>query len=153
MSGFTSTVRQKNSQDYEAMGKSRGGLGTKTHAAVDALGNPVRLLLTAGQVSEHTQAEALIGGFRADFVLADKGYDSDAFVAVIKGNGATAVIPPRSNRKTPRDYDKDIYKESDLVERLFQKLKAYRRVATRYERLALNYMALLNLVSTLIWLK
>lgn len=117
MSGSTSTVRQKNSQDYEAMGKSRGGLSTKIHAAVDALGNPVRLL-AAGQVSEHTQAEALIGGFRTDFVLADKGYDSDAFVAVIKGTGGTAVIPPRSNRKTPREYDKDIHKERNLVERL-----------------------------------
>jgi transposase len=74
-------------------------------------------------------------------------------MAVIKGNGATAVIPPRSNRKTPRDYDKDIYKERNLVERLFQKLKEYRRVATRYERLALNYMTMLNLASTLIWLK
>jgi transposase len=74
-------------------------------------------------------------------------------MAVIKGNGATAVIPPRSNRKTPRDYDKDIYKERNLVERLFQKMKEYRRVATRYERLALNYMTMLNLASTLIWLK
>jgi hypothetical protein len=126
----------------------------------------------------------LIEGFRADFVLADKGYDSDAFVDIIKGSGTTPVITPRSNRKTPRDYDKDIYKERNLVERLFQKLKEYRRVATHYERLALNYnnpnkfslkpspegegwdegihiatywdwyyMAMLNLVSTLIWLK
>jgi transposase len=150
LSGPTSTARQKNSQGHEAMGKSRGGLSTKIHAAVDALGNPVRLLLTAGQVSEHTRAEALVEGFRAGFVLADKGYDSDAFVEVIKGNGATPVIPPRSNRKTPRDYDKDIYKERNLVERLFQKLKEYRCVATRYERLALNYMTMLNLVSTLI---
>jgi transposase len=102
------------------MGKSRGGPGTKIHAAVDGLGNPVRLLLTAGQVSEHTQAEALIAGFRAGFVLAGKGYDSDAFVEAIKGGGATPVIPPRSNRITPRDYDKDIYKERNLVERLFQ---------------------------------
>lgn len=135
------------------MGKSRGGLSTKIHAAVDGLGNPVRLLLTAGQVSEHTQAEALIAGFSADFVLADKGYDSDAFVEVIKGSGAAAVIPPRSNRKTPRDYDKEIYKERNLVERLFQKLKEYRRVATRYERLVINYMTMLSLACVLIWLK
>jgi len=135
------------------MGKSRGGLSTKIHAAVDALGNPVRLLLTAGQASEHTQAEALIEGFDADFVLADKGYDSDAFVETIKASGAIPVIPPRSNRIAPRDYDKDIYKERNLVERLFQKLKQYRRVATRYERLALNYMTMLNLACTLIWLK
>jgi transposase len=135
------------------MGKSRGGLSTKIHAAVDGLGNPVRLLLTAGQVSEHTQAEALIAGFSADFVLADKGYDSDAFVEAIKGSGAVAVIPPRSNRKTPRDYDKEIYKERNLVERLFQKLKEYRRVATRYERLVINYMTMLSLACVLIWLK
>ena len=135
------------------MGKSRGGLSTKIHAAVDALGNPVRLLLTAGQASEHTQAEALIEGFNAGFVLADKGYDSDAFVATIKASGASPAIPPRSNRITPRDYDKDIYKERNLVERLFQRLKQYRRVATRYERLALNYLTMLNLVCTLVWLK
>jgi len=135
------------------VGKSRGGLSTKIHAAVDGLGNPVRLLLTAGQVSEHTQAEALIAGFRADFVLTDKGYHSDAFVAAIKGVRATPVIPPRSNRITPRDYDKEIYKERNLVERLFQKLKEYRRVATRYERLAVNYMTTLSLASVLIWLK
>ena len=145
----TSTVRQKNNQENEATGKPRGGLGTKTHAAVGALGNPVRLPLTAGQVSGHTQSEALIAGFRADFVLAGKGYDSDEFVV----NGAVPVIPPRSNRITPRDCDKEIYRERNLVERLFQKLKQYRRVATRHERLARNYMAMLNLVSTLIWLK
>ena len=133
------------------MGKSRGGLSTKIHAAVDGVGNPVRLLLTAGQVSEHTQAEALIAGFSAGFVLADKGYDSDAFVEAIKGSGATPVIPPRSNRITRRD--KEIYKERNLVERLFQKLKEHRRVATRYERLAVNYMTMLSLASVLVWLK
>jgi transposase len=71
---------------------------------------------------------------------------------VIKGGGATPVIPPRSNRITPRDYDKDIYKERNLEER-FQKLKEYRRVATRHERLAVNYMTMLSLASVLIWLK
>lgn len=114
------------------MGKLRGGLSTKIRAAVDALGNPVRLLLTAGQVSEHTQAEALIEGFRTGLVLADKGYGSDAFVEA----GATPLIPTRSNRKTARDYDKDIYKEREPV-----------------ERLTVNYMAMLSLVSILIWLK
>jgi transposase len=95
----------------------------------------------------------LVDGFRADFVIADKGYDADTFVEIIQGIGATPVIPPRSNRKAPRVYDKDIYKERNLVERLFQKLKQYRRVATRYERLAVNYMTMLTLVSILIWLK
>jgi transposase len=135
------------------MGKSRGGLSTKIHAAVDGLGNPVRLLLTAGQVSEPTQAEVLIAGFSADFVLADKGYGSDAFMEAIEGSAAAPVIPPRDNRITPRDYNKEIYKERNLVERLLQKLKEYRSVATRYEQLAVNYMIMLSLVNVLIWLK
>jgi len=134
------------------MGKSRGGLSTKIHAAVDALGNPLRLLLTEGQASEYGQADALIDGFQADYVLADKGYDSDHFVGIILENGAIPVIPSRMNRKEPRDYDKELYKERNLVERLFQKLKHYRRIATRYERLARNYQAMLCLVSTVIWL-
>jgi len=113
-------AQQKKHQNNEAMGKSRGGLSTKIHAAVDALGNPVRLLLTAGQTSEYTQAEALIEGFDADYVLADKGYDSDQFVSAIIAQQATPVIPPRKNRKEPRDFDKTLYKERNLVERLFQ---------------------------------
>jgi transposase len=144
--------RQKKQQNDEAMGKSRGGLSTKIHAAVDALGNPVRLLLTAGQASEYTQAEALIEGFEAGYVLADKGYDSDAFVSAITESRAIPVIPSKKNRKTPRDLDKTLYKERNLVERLFQKLKNFRRIATRYERLARNYQAMLSIVATVIWL-
>jgi transposase len=113
----------------------------------------VRLLLTVGQVSEHAQTEALIDGFLAGFVLAGKGYGSDAFVETIKASVTTPMIPPRSSRITPRDYGKDICKESSFVERLFQKLKSYRRVATRYERSALNYTAMLSLASILIGLK
>ena len=144
--------RQKKQQNEEAIGKSRGGLSTKIHAAVDASGNPVRLLLTAGQTSEYTQAEALIEGFEAGYVLADKGYDSDQFVSAIEKNHAVPVIPSKKNRKVPRDFDKVLYKERNAVERFFQKLKNFRRIATRYERLARNYQAMLSLVSTVIWL-
>ena len=144
--------RQKKQQNEEAIGKSRGGLSTKIHAAVDAFGNPVRLLLTAGQTSEYTQAEALIEGFEAGYVLADKGYDSDQFVSAIEKNHAVPVIPSKKNRKVPRDFDKVLYKERNLVERFFQKLKNFRRIATRYERLARNYQAMLGFVSTVIWL-
>ena len=119
---------------------------------VDVLGNPVRLSITEGQSSEYGQADALIEGFEAEFILADKGYDSDAFVQSVRDSGAVAVIPPRKNRVEGRDYDKTIYKERNQVERLFQKLKHYRRIATRYERLARNYMAMLSLVATMIWL-
>ena len=127
-------------------------MSTKIHAAVDALGNPVRLLLTGGQISDYQKADDLIEGFQADYVIADKGYDSDAFVQAINRTGAEAVIPPRSNRKKMRSYDEELYKDRNLVERLFQKLKHYRRIATRYERLARNYFSMLALVSTVIWL-
>jgi len=134
------------------MGKSRGGLSTKIHAAVDALGNPVRLLLTPGQASEYGQAERLVEGFTFEAVLADKGYDSDAFVEVIQRRGAEAIIPSKKNRLTPRSLDRHIYKARNLVERFFQKLKQFRRIATRYERLARNYQSMLSLVSAVIWL-
>ena len=95
----------------------------------------------------------MMAGFQADFVLADKGYDSNEFIDTIESNGAVAVIPPRKNRIESRAYDKIIYKERNFVERLFQNLKHYRRIATRYERLARNYMAMLSLVATVIWLE
>ncbi len=134
------------------MGKSRGGLSTIIHAAVDALGNPVRFILTAGQYSEIRQADALIEGFSADYVIADKGYDSDLFIVAIESGEAIAVIPSRRNRTTERAYDEHLYRERNLVERVFQKLKHYRRIATRYERLAITYQAMLSLVATVIWL-
>ena len=109
-------------------------------------------MLTEGQTSEYLKADELITGFLADYIIADKGYDSDAFVLTVTSTGAQAVIPPRSNRKELRYYDAELYKERNLVERFFQKLKHYRRIATRYERLARNYFAMLTLVSTVIWL-
>ena len=124
------------------MGQSRGGLSTRIHAAVDALGNPVRLLLTPGQQAEIKQAEALIEGFSPGYVIADKGYDAEAFLASIKATEAIALIPPRRHRTVARDYDEYLYGERNQVERLFQKLKHYRRIATRYERLAVTYLAI-----------
>lgn len=119
---------------------------------MDALGNPVRFILTAGQASECLQATALIEGFSAVYVLADKGYDSDAFIEAVQMTGASAVIPPKRNRKVLREYDKTLYKERNLVERLFQKLKHFRRIATRYEKLKRNYQAMLYLGASMIWL-
>jgi len=95
---------------------------------------------------------AFIDGFDAAYVLADKGYDSDKFIGEPEKAGATTVIPPRKNRKEQREYDQELYKERNLVERLFQKLKHFRRIATRYERLKRKYQAMLLLVSSVIWL-
>lgn len=99
----------------------------------------MRLLLTPGQASECGQAEALIEGFSFEAVLADKGDDSDDFVEVIQRRGAKAIIPSKKNRLSPRRLDRHLYKAPNLVERFFQKLKQFRRIATRYERLARNY--------------
>ncbi len=99
-----------------------------------------------------TQGEALISGLDAEHVIADKGYDSDELVGVIEAGGAKAVIPPRSNRKKPRDYDKHLYKERNLVERFLNKVKNCRRVATRYEKTARNYMAFWHLASIMVLL-
>ena len=95
----------------------------------------------------------MMAGFQGDFVLADKGYDANELIETIQSTGAVAVIPARKNRIESRAYDKIIYKERNVVERLFQKLKHYRSIATRDERLARNDMAMLSLVATVIWLE
>ncbi|WP_231897218.1 IS5 family transposase [Vreelandella subglaciescola] len=143
---------KKTAQNTEAMGKSRGGLSTKIHAAVDALGNPVRLVLTPGQASEYGAAPALLDGFSPQAVLGDKGYDSTALRDIIQAVGAEPVIPPKKNRLAHIEVDWHCYKDRNLVERFFQKIKQFRRLSTRYERLARNYQSLLCLVSAVIWL-
>src|SRR6218665_1244025 len=136
----------------QAIGRSRGGWTSKIHVVVDALGSPVRWLLTGGEVADITQAKSLLEGLKADAVLADKGYDADALIDSIQVAGATAVIPPRRNRVVQRSYDRHLYKERNLVERFFNRIKQFRRIATRYEKLARNYLSFLNLVCTYIWI-
>ena len=125
---------------------------SKIHAVVDALGNPVRWLLTGGDVADITQALPLLDGFKAAAVLGDKGYDADALIDRIQASGATAVIPPKCNRVVQRSYDRHLYKDRNLVERFFNRIKHFRRIATRYEKLARNYLSFLNLVCTYIWI-
>lgn len=127
-------------------------MSTKIHAVVDGLGNPLRWILTGGEVADITQAATLIEGLQAQAVVGDKGYDADALIALISVAGAKAVIPPRSNRREQRAYDRHVYKDRNLVERFFNRLKQFRRIATRYEKLANNFISLLNLVCTYIWL-
>ena len=127
-------------------------MSTKIHTAVDALGNPIRWILTGGEVADITQAPALIKGFDAKLIVGDKGYDADALVALINAAGARAIIPPRNNRTEQRDYDRHVYKDRNLVERFFARLKQFRRIATRYEKLARNFNAMLNLTCAYIWL-
>jgi len=137
----SSTCRgRKRGQHLQALGRSRGGLSTKIHASCDSLGNPLRFILTAGSSSDYNSALALMEGLPAEAVIADKGYDSDSIVAAIANKGALAVIPPRSHRKTPRPYDVHLYRERNLIERMFNQLKGFRRIATRYDKTALSFL-------------
>ena len=97
---------KKGGQTAQALGRSRGGFSTKIHVSVDSLGNPLRFILTGGQQHDITQAEELIAGYAGEHVLADKGYDAQEFRQHILELGMMPVIPPRSNRKEPADYDR-----------------------------------------------
>ena len=103
-------------------------------------------------MADITQAHTLIEGLNTKAVVADKGYDADALVMRIHAAGAQAVIPPRSHRTEQRAYDRHLYKDRNLVERFFNRIKQFRRIATRYEKLAQNYCAMLNLVCAFVWL-
>lgn len=147
----TRPVKKSRAED-EALGRSRGGFSTKLHAAVDALGNPLGFTLTPGQWADITQAEALIEPYMVDAVIADKGYDSDAFVACIEAREAEAVIPSRRSRNEQREINRNLYADRNKVERFFNRLKHYRRIATRYEKTARNYLSMVYLASAMIWL-
>jgi transposase len=107
----------------------------------------VKVLRTPGQAADVTQAAALIADVPAAVVIGDKGYDSRAVVAAVAARGAEAVIPSRKNSKEPRAYDTDRYKDRNLVERFWFKLKHYRRVATRYEKTARNFLGFILVAS------
>ena len=125
---------------------------TKIHALVDALGNPANLKLTAGQVHDLACAEELIENADPQALIADKAYDADPLVDRLAERDITPVIPPKSNRKTKRDCDFVLYRERNLIERFFNKIKHFRAIATRYDKLARNFLAAVQLVSTIILL-
>ncbi len=137
----------------QALGRSKGGFTTKIHAAVDALGNPIRLILTPGQAHDMPQGLSLLEGFNPKAVLADKAYDADELIDFLREKGIIIVIPPKKNRKEQRDYDSFRYRERHLVECFFNKIKQFRRVFSRFDKLAVKYLAFLQFVSVLIWLR
>jgi transposase len=144
-------------QAAQSLGRSRGGFGTKIHAAVSGLLLPVVLLLSAGQEADVSHAKPLLAGVpvgaEVKAVIADKGYDSKEVVAAIHAMGAEAVIPSLSNRKEQRDYDEDRYKDRNLAERFWQKIKQFRRVATRYEKTGRNFLAFVQVASLMVLLR
>jgi putative transposase len=113
----------------------------------------VRLLFGPGQENDMARAEALVEGFEPGAVVADKGYDADRLRDAVLDAGAEPVIPPRRHRRNPRAYDRDLYQERNLIERFFAKLKQFRRVATRYDKLLPNYRGFVQLASIAILLR
>ncbi len=143
----------KGGPEDQAIGRSRGGLSTKIHMAVRGLGCPVRFILTAGQKGDAPQAEPLIKGLPADVVMADTAYDSDALRQAIAEKGALAVIPNNPSRAIKHKLDRHLYAQRHLIECCFSKLKQFRRVATRFEKTARNYLAVVTIAATVLWLR
>ena len=135
----------------QSMGRSRGGLTSKIHALVDAHGLPVRLALTAGEAHDNRLAAKLLSRLKSGaMLLADQGYDADWIRALATEKGAWANIPPRSNRNDPVCFSPYLYRARNLF---FNKIKHCRRIATRYDKLAANYLAFVQLASIRLWLR
>ena len=135
------------------MGRSRGGLTTKIHALVNEIGLPIRFELTPGQEHDAPVCRLLLDQLQpGQSVLADKAYDADWIRELIWEQGAIDVIPSKSNRKIPKEFDAETYKLRNHIQRFFGRLKAsFRRIATRYEKTAQNFMAMIKLAAIRLW--
>lgn len=147
-------VLKKNGTAHEqALGRSRGGFTTKIHILVDGLGNPLRVLLTPGQAHDSPHAATLLDGLTFARVIADRGYAGQAVVEVIEACGAEVVIPPHQRAKELREYDHWWYRERHLVECFINKIKQFRRVFSRFDKLAHRYLGFVQFTSVLVWLR
>jgi transposase len=135
------------------LGRSRGGFSTKIHVSVDALGNPLRFALSGGERHDITQAQSLVAGLVSDHVIADRAYDADEFITFVIQQGGEPVIPPRKRRKEPREYDDWLYRERHLVGCYINKIKHYRHIFSRFDKLATRLLGFLSFVGALIWLR
>lgn len=142
----------KGGPQIQAIGRSRGGNTTKIHALVDALGNPLHVHLTAGNIHDVSEAAKLVEQAQGKNFIADKGYDANHVIEAVEKKGMTAVIPSTASRKVKRTIDGHTYKERHLVENFFCKIKRYRRVATRYEKNAINFLGFVLFASIRVWL-
>ena len=143
----------KKSDENQAIGRSRGGLSTKIHTLVDGLGNPIGFHLTGGEAHDLVGADHLLPDLQAEALIADKAFDADKrVIEPLTAAGKTAVIPPKSNRRSPRTYDRDLYKARHLIENFFARLKQFRAIATRYDKTAQNFLAAIYLAASVVWL-
>ena len=145
-------IGRKRGEQNQAIGRSRGGRNTKIHAVADAKGRLLSILLTGGEAHDCPIAEELIHQSKAaKKILGDKAYDSAPLRRQIKRRGAKPVIPNKSNRKQPFPFDRKSYKLRHRIENAFCRLKDFRRIATRYDRLARNFFASVCLVAAIVW--
>jgi transposase len=128
-------------------------LTSKIHMLADALGRPLRFMLTGGQVHDVVPAPALLEGIKGGAVIADKAYDSNALRQLIADAGMRAVIPSTRSRKVAIPHDTALYKERNRIERCFNKLKHFRRFATRFDRRAVHFLAFVHIASAMIWMR
>lgn len=143
----------KGGAENNGIGRSRGGLSTKVHLVVDALGLPLAFEITAGQRHDITAAPCLVSQTKPTCLLADKAYDSDAFRANLNEIGCSAVIPARAQRSRPQQHDEELYKARSAVECAFNLLKQARRFATRYEKTLRNYTSVVSIGCAMLWLR
>src|ERR1041384_838621 len=150
-----SACRQlKKSHPDRCMGRSRGGLTTKMHALTDARGLPIELVLTPGQAGDCPVAAQLLGHLRPDtIVLADKAYEADWLRRQIEATGAAPNIPPMVHRRWKPCFSPVLYRARTRIERFFNRIKHFRRLATRYEKHAANFLAMLKLAAVHLWLR
>ena len=156
--GELPTQKAKDVEAYvqnQCIGVSRGGRSTKIHVAVDGLGNPIRVFLTSGEVHDSKLAKTLLEpiDIAGATVLADKAYGSYEIREYIADRDADFCIPPKANESDPWFVDWSHYKERALVENFFLKIKEYRRIAMRFEKLAVRFLAFVHIACFLIWLK
>lgn len=142
--------RSSGGQRAQALGRSRGGFTTKLHAAMTERGELVRYHLTGGESADITQAHRLVRARDGIAVVADRAYDSDAFIAYVRALRMRAVVPARANRRRPRRVDPDAYATRNVIERWFGRIKSFRRVATRYEKTSSSYIGFVAFVATLV---
>jgi len=129
-------------------------LTTKIHALTDARGLPIKFVLTPGQAHDLLGAGDLLSALgEGDILLGDKAYDADWLRRQIEAQGAAPNIPDKSNRKEKHCFSKTLYKERNRVERFFNKIKHFHRIATRFEKYAENYLAMIKLASIRIWMR
>ena len=149
---LTSTLPALLKKGEQGLGRSRGGWTTKIHVCVEGLGQPARCILTGGQVHDVTQAQPLLEPIPAEAVVADKAFDADTLFDCINRKTAKAIIAPKASRKEQRPFDQYQCRNRHVVERFFARRKPFRRIATRYEKLASRFASFVALVAVFLWL-